>query len=135
MSTTGTAASDRALYQLELELEGLPDIQRLRYAHWTRRFRADKRWKQAVQWAAVATGLPDAPLLHAHIDVIRFASQPCDFDGLVGSMKPLLDGLKPDGGYRGVIVDDSMEHITTNYRYCRTTGDGRVRIVVTERRP
>ena len=47
--------------------------------------------------------LPAEPLSKANITLVRHAHRMLDFDGLVGSMKPIVDALVT----AGVLVDDS----------------------------
>ncbi len=56
---------------------------------------------------AVLGKTPDAPLAHAHCTFTRFSSKRPDYDGLVHSMKPVLDGLVKGN----VLVDDSYDVI------------------------
>lgn len=96
--------------KLEFFLPGLPDLQSNRYAHWRTRHTHDKSWKEKVQWMARANG---ANLLQsAHVVFTRQSTREPDADNLAASFKPLLDGLKGS-----VIVDDSPEHISVEYRW------------------
>ena len=47
--------------------------------------------------------LPKEPLPKAHIKIVRHFYRTLDFDGLVGSMKPLVDAIVS----AGVLKDDS----------------------------
>jgi hypothetical protein len=46
--------------------------------------------------------IPLSPLAKAHIRLIRHSHRTLDFDGLVGSLKPVVDSLVS----AGVILDD-----------------------------
>lgn len=48
--------------------------------------------------------LPPRPLEKAQITLVRYSHRMLDFDGLVGSMKPVVDGLVT----AGVLKDDSF---------------------------
>jgi Holliday junction resolvase RusA-like endonuclease len=50
---------------------------------------------------------PDRPLTSFQITVTRQSSKFLDYDNLISSLKPIIDGLK----LSGVIKDDSWEYI------------------------
>ncbi len=80
-------------YRAEAIFHGLPPLQsHRRRAHWAQVHREDRVWKQAVHWR-FATRAPSAPLSHAGVTCIRVSMQEPDYDNLVHSFKPLLDGL------------------------------------------
>ena len=83
-------------YSLAFELPGLPKSQTNNYSHWSVRAKSKKRWENAV-WAMVKHDLPRKPLSKARIRFTRCSSGEPDFDNLVASFKPILDGLEKAG--------------------------------------
>ena len=135
MSVAAVPASP--LYFLDLEVPGLPDIQsfRARGGRW-KGYRHDKRWKEAVRVYLLQHKLPVKPLERANLECIRFSSRAPDHDGLVMSFKPIVDALKPAGGFRGVIADDSPRHVQRLYRWAQCEpSKGRIRVLVSECQP
>lgn len=58
-----------------------------------------KKHNNAVKWKyvvgnAVELFLPESLLNHVHISAVRHAPRMLDYDGLVASLKPVIDGLK-----------------------------------------
>ncbi len=49
--------------------------------------------------------LPPAPLMSARITLVRHSHRTLDFDGVVGSMKPVVDSLVR----AGILLDDSWK--------------------------
>lgn len=118
-------------YALEIELEGLPHLQSGTWGHWATRRKHDAGWKERIGWEARRLG--GKPLLtDAHIDCIRFSAVEPDYDNLVASFKPLVDGLVE----AGILVNDSPSRLTRTYAWCNASrSKGRIRICVKERRP
>lgn len=91
------------MYRLTLTLDQVPKT--LNKALRTHRFasnRTNKAWDTLV-FFHVRNKLPPAPLKKAHIRLVRHAWRTLDYDGLVGSMKPVVDALVTCG----VLSDDS----------------------------
>lgn len=85
--------TETGLYWLELLLPGVPKTPNEIYS--SNRF---VRHKNAVNWKQIvyltARGYePQEPLTLVHLSLIRYAPRTLDYDGLVGSMKPIVDGL------------------------------------------
>lgn len=94
-------------YKLEFTLDGLPQTPNsLLGAHWRVRSGHAKRWERAV-WAKCWHLRPSEPLNKAKLRLTRFSSASPDYDGLVGSFKPVIDGLVRVG----ILSDDTMEVI------------------------
>lgn len=85
-----------------IELAGVPKTLNAAYTHWTRKASEIKRWKNAVYYACHKEKIIGIGLRRAHLELTRYSSRECDFDNLVGSFKPIVDGLK----YARVIIDD-----------------------------
>lgn len=73
---------------------------------------------------------PASPLIQCEMILTRFSTRECDFDNLVASFKPVVDGLKD----AGVILDDSSKVIVRReYRHRPAKPkQGKVRIEVIE---
>jgi Holliday junction resolvase RusA-like endonuclease len=98
-------------------------------AHWTVRAGHAKSWHRKVEKAIIGAK-PAKPLARARVTLVRSSPRPPDFDGLVGSFKPVLDALK----HLGVIEDDTMIHIgQPDYRWEKAKrGSSSIRVVVEE---
>lgn len=91
------------MYSLKLTLHSLPDS--LNKALRKNRFKANR---QNHKWDFLIAGmcrgkLPPHPLPKAQIRIVRHFYRTLDYDGLVGSMKPVVDALVECG----VIESDS----------------------------
>ena len=60
--------------------------------HWRKKGEYVKTWHLKV-WAAVGKNKPALSLSLARLILIRFSTTEPDFDGLVSSFKPVIDGL------------------------------------------
>lgn len=90
-------------YSLHLTFHSLPKS--LNKLLRTNRFKSNnqnKAWDWMV-FGMVRGKLPAAPLTKAKIRIVRHFYRTLDYDGLVGSMKPVVDALVS----AGVIKDDS----------------------------
>ncbi len=91
------------MYTLSLQFHSLPKS--LNKALRTNRYKANsqnKDWDWLV-FGMVRGKLPPEPLSKAHIKITRHFWRTLDYDGLVGSMKPVVDALVS----AGVLLDDS----------------------------
>lgn len=115
-------------YKLQVELAGLPKTYNsLGRTHWAIKANEAKKWRKEVAFSVIAER-PKEPLQKAKVTLIRFSSNCPDFDGLVSSFKPVIDGLK-DGK---ILVDDKMSCIgSPTYKWEKAPpGKGKIRIVV-----
>lgn len=71
-------------------------------SHWRKRHRTNQEW-DAYILAQVQNRKPPFPLARAKISLTRHSHRMLDFDGVVGSLKPVVDALVT----AGVLVDDS----------------------------
>lgn len=92
--------------------------------HWRARHLAAKAAKEemiAAMHEVSQPPLPDKPFSSAHLTITFTASDQRrrDFDNLLASTKPYIDGLVEEVGRRGLLVDDSAQHLflTLYYRY------------------
>lgn len=96
-----------------IEVPGLPRLQvagaGAAYGNPYARSAEVKRWKNAAMIKAAAAGLPDEPFARAWITCTRFSSarEAPDYDNLVASFKPIVDGLV----LVGVLLDDNPDVI------------------------
>jgi len=117
-------------YRLEIELEGLPQLQSGVWGHWAKRRKHDQVWKDRVKLAIMREKRPTRPLAKAHIVITRCSTTEPDFDNLAAAAKPLVDAL-----IGTVLKDDSPSHLTRHYQWEKAPrGQGSVKLVVTETR-
>lgn len=91
-------------YRLDLTLHCLPKSlnKKLRWgAKWANI--KENRGFDILIAGMVARKLPPQPLKKARISIVRHSWRTLDFDGLVGSMKPVVDALVS----AGVLADDN----------------------------
>jgi hypothetical protein len=62
----------------------------------------NKQWDWIIKYET-SHSLPKSPLPKAKLTIIRHSHRMLDYDGLVGSMKPVVDALVSCG----ILVDDS----------------------------
>jgi hypothetical protein len=104
------------MYQLYLEIENVPSSLNVKLrSHWRAQRRESFNWRATI--ASSVDDFPEKPLTRASITLIRHGPKMLDFDGLVGSMKPVVDALKRCG----VLADDSWAvtgawNVTQKYR-------------------
>jgi len=91
------------MYKLYLKLDRLPDsLNKKLNQHYHKRNRQNKMWDLIIAYECQKKK-PLSPLPKANLTIIRHSHRFLDFDGLVGSMKPVVDALVT----AGVLVDDS----------------------------
>jgi len=118
------------MYQLRIEIPGLPKLQSGAFGHWRARRVHDSKWKDLVGYELIGRR-PPKPLERAEVSCVRYsaANKAPDFENLAASFKPLIDQLVGT-----VIVDDSQDHIgQPSYQWEKCPrGKGRVVIEVRE---
>lgn len=91
------------MYTLHLALHSLPDsLNKGLRGHRMKYFSKNKKWDWLIA-GMVRDRLPTQPLLKARITIVRHFWRSLDYDGLVGSMKPIVDALVSCG----VLSDDN----------------------------
>lgn len=91
------------MYSLDLTLHSLPDsLNKGLRGHRMKYFAKNKKWDLLI-FGMVRGRLPEKPLPKARIRIVRHFWRTLDYDGLVGSMKPIVDALVT----AGVLEDDS----------------------------
>lgn len=101
---------DAGALVIEFELPGLPATAngRRRMAHWVQASKESNRWKNDVYFKLLEINKrPRRPMHQARLHLIRHSSSEPDFDGLVSSFKPIIDGLV----LSGVLVNDRSANI------------------------
>lgn len=113
-------------YRIDFIIEGLPSTPNARRHHMNK-YREDQSWYISIR-AAVGAGRPVAPLERANLTLTRISTVEPDYDNLVASFKPVIDGLR----FAEVLTDDKKKNIgTPDYRWERgKPGKGCVRITV-----
>ena len=90
------------MYEINLTLQTLPkSLNKTLRQHWRGQRKAGKVWDLEIQ-IALRGRLPLQPLQKARIRIVRHSWRSLDFDGLVGSLKPVVDALVT----AGVLLDD-----------------------------
>jgi hypothetical protein len=95
------------MYRLHLQIPVIPtslnkELRRSRHA----KNRTNSAWDMHIHLELQRAGgprPPAAPLLRAKLTLVRHSHRMLDFDGLVGSLKPIPDALV----FAGVLKDDS----------------------------
>ncbi len=100
------------------ELPKLPNT--LLGARWFVRSANAKRWMRLIGDSIVTYKgdfwlVTELPLRKSVIHLTRRSPRQCDFDGLVGSFKPVLDALVK----LLIIEDDSPNHIECSYEWAK----------------
>lgn len=76
-------------------------------AFWRARHANSKKWRRITADTTLLHGRPRRPLSKAKLTLARYSSVCPDFDGLVSSFKPVIDGLVD----AGIIAGDKMDVI------------------------
>lgn len=94
------------MYKLQIEINALPkSLNKTLRSYWAEQRRQHQWWHFAVGLKIRQKDLPPKPLEKATIRVTRHFYRSLDFDGLVGSMKPVIDALVTNG----VLIDDNWK--------------------------
>lgn len=92
-------------YELRIELTELPQsLNKKLRKHWTKNHRENNLWDTLI-YQKVFRQLPPSPLKKAKLRIVKHFWRTMDFDGFVGSLKPVVDALVT----AGVIEDDSWK--------------------------
>ena len=118
------------MYAIAFNVEGLPKMpNELLHAHWRVSQRNARDWKLLIR-SQVGRATPPAPLNGALVNFVRRSASQPDYDGLVGSFKPVLDGLVE----AHVLEDDTMDQVVAHYRWEHAPrGKGSIGVSVSER--
>lgn len=113
-------------YHLEIKIPGLPPTPNIRM-HWAQKMKDTKRWRELVT-LLVGVKKPEKPLDVAKLTLTRVSTKAPDYDNLVSSFKPVIDGLIS----AGVLKDDKFTlQVNPTYRH-QTCGpkDGHILVKV-----
>lgn len=115
-------------YKIQYDLPGLPKGLNGSHGHHYAAAAIRKKWRKMSASGALGVGVPKEPLARCRIVCTRFSSSEMDYDNLVSSFKPIVDGLKD----AGVILDDKSSVIVErSYRWEKVPAkSGHVRIAV-----
>lgn len=104
--------------RIEFSIPLLPLLpNRLLGAHWWVRSSHAKKWRQLVWLQTMYQNCrPEHPFSKAEITFTRCSPYQCDYDGLVGSFKPVLDALVKCE----LLEDDSPQHVNCSYLWEKT---------------
>ncbi len=116
--------------KIEFELPGLPPCTNGSHGHWSTKAKSNRTWRAASRLVAIAFR-PVKPFEKCAVTFVRCSTSEPDFDNLVISGKPIIDGLKD----AGIIVDDKSSCIverTYSWEPAKR-GQGRVKVTIEER--
>lgn len=105
------------MYRLDIQLHSLPDsLNKGLRGHRMKYFQKNRKWDLLI-FGMVRHRLPPEPLKKARITIVRHFWRSLDYDGLVGSMKPIVDALVD----AGVLSDDNYAvtgpwHVSQEFR-------------------
>lgn len=93
------------MYKLHLRIPWNPaSLNKTLSKSWQARHKVRGVWGNYI-WAETQGLRPDAPLKKAKITLIRHGHRTLDFDGCVGSCKPVVDAIVQ----AGILKDDSWK--------------------------
>ena len=110
------------------KIKGLPRRPNGSHGHWARINAERKKWHALVGHAI--SYKPKEPIKQCRVTCIRSTADLVDYDNLVMSFKPVIDGLV----IHGIIQDDSMR-VIVDRRYCfekTTRKDAHITVCVEE---
>lgn len=93
------------MYKLSLKIDQLPkSLNKALRSHYFISNKQNQIWDRDIM-LLIGHRLPDTPLKKAHIRIVRHFYRMLDYDGLVGSLKPVVDALVS----AGVLESDSWQ--------------------------
>lgn len=92
-------------YFCDIKINGIPSLAN-KNVHWRVTQRERSKWHQIVL-ASFINKKPIRPLKKCVMTLIRATADKCDYDNLVYSFKPVVDGLV----HAKILVDDDMDTI------------------------
>lgn len=101
-------------YFLKVNINSVPSLAN-RHQHWAKTAKERKRWHELIAHA-FRIHKPKTPLELCVVRVVRFSSRMPDYDNLVYSFKPVVDGLKNAGIIKN---DDMLTIIDRKYSWCK----------------
>jgi hypothetical protein len=120
-------------FHFEVQIFELPEMRangRLARAHWALIHKHTTKWRMAVQMELIAQGAARVgPWSRVAIECTRASVREPDFDNLVSSFKPLIDGIVDSG-----LIEDDNSKVIVAREYLWTPaprGKGWVKVVIT----
>jgi len=101
----------------KFSIAGLPELPNKSHGHWGGMQKKRERWHNAVERAAFMFR-PKSPLTKCKLILERHASRKCDYDNLVYSFKPVVDGLVHS---KFLVDDDYGTILERDYRLVKST--------------
>lgn len=93
------------MYSLKIEIDSLPkSLNKKLRSHFHKNKKENDSWDRMIYFKCIRK-LPLTPLVKAKIKITRHSHRTLDFDGFVGSLKPVVDALVTCG----VLIDDSWK--------------------------
>jgi hypothetical protein len=100
-------------YILNFIVRKLPQLPNRSFgSHWGGQQKKRKEWHIAVENFAMINR-PKTPLIVCKLTLVRFAPRECDYDNMVYSFKPIVDGLV----HSKIIADDRQKNIPIRNYY------------------
>jgi Holliday junction resolvase RusA-like endonuclease len=112
-------------FYLKIEIPELPKMVNTHFSKWVVAMAHRKKWRTMVARLCI-NKRPPSPLTACKIVCTRHSTTKSDFDNLVISFKPLIDGLK-DGK---IIIDDTDAVILERYYKHEKAPRGKGRVTV-----
>lgn len=101
------------MYSVILKIDGVPELpNRIMRSHWSKISKHANLWKKLVAMRAVGKK-PPYPLARSQAILTRCSARKPDYDNLVASFKPVVDGLINCG----IIVDDNPAYFSAEYKW------------------
>lgn len=98
---------ERVIYSLQIVLDSIEtDPNRLNGVDWRDKYNRFEKIKRDIHYLS-HNQKPETPLTKFKISVLRIGPKTFDWDNLVASLKPVIDGLT----LAGIIFDDSWKYI------------------------
>lgn len=93
------------MYTLKIEIDSLPkSLNKKLRSHFHKNNKENNSWDRMIYFK-VLKFKPPTPLIKCKIAIIRHSHRMLDYDGLVGSMKPVVDALVDSG----IMIDDTWK--------------------------
>jgi hypothetical protein len=97
-------------YKRTEKINALPSLMNKSGHHWAVVEKARKQWHKWVDQAFMI-GKPSKPISHCKLSLVRATANVCDYDNLVISFKPVVDGLVK----AGIIADDDFQTVVDRH--------------------
>lgn len=117
-------------YFYKFSICALPKLPNGSHGHWADVNKKRKLWHSWVE-SQVIFMKPKEPLKAVKLTFARVSTTPCDFDNMVYSFKPVVDGLVNSK----IIHDDDYETILERHYHfikCKTRKEHRIEVTIEE---